>query len=738
MSEFADLLARAGAGARGDSFKMRCPSHDDTNPSLQVTKRADGSAQVKCWSAGCDPREIRKALGLSTGKGPSRDSAIHPGAYRIPNPPAKAPDVSAAPVVKKLSAEYPYHDQSGVVLATKCRYEPKGFGWTRVDDSGTKHYRLDAAGQPALPLYRLPEVLDAVAAQRTVWMAEGEKDANNLAAIGITATTNPEGAGVTKWPEHRLLPLTGADVLVLPDNDPIGFAYGDALAAALLPLAASVRVLHLPGLLPKGDVSDWLANGGTREALETLADNVPPMRPIRVRDGAAILDDLVAAIKRYVVLSDDAAVAAALWVLHTHCFAGSHMFTGYLAISAPTRAAGKTTLLDILSALVARPHRADSISAAALFRRIDCGRGVGKQTSEIPTVFLDELDAVFGNGGARGSEKSEGLRGVLNSGFRKGGTYTICVGEANAPTDFHTWSPKALCGIGKSLPDTVADRSIPIALSRATVEELKHIEKAHHTSLAGLAPLHAEAEAWAVTAVPILLSTPEPNVGLSARQSDIWGPLLNIADLAGSGWGARARAAAHVLHADNGDSTDGRDPGSTLLSDMRDLFDTEGPSIRSARLAELLRLQEDSIWPEYSRGGPVSTHAIARLLRPYGISPVQERIGGDVVRAYFRTQCEPVFMRYLPPRLAPSPVAPCTNRVVQPEGQAVQPVQSRGGSGDTVLPQAAVVPLVPLVPLGGIHSRSAVPTAPTAPTVPGGMPPLSFLPDPDGLQPLPF
>ena len=53
-------------------------------------------------------------------------------------------------------------------------------------------------GAPKGPniLYRLPELLAAPATE-PIWICEGEKDANSVAALGLIATTNPGGAG--KW-----------------------------------------------------------------------------------------------------------------------------------------------------------------------------------------------------------------------------------------------------------------------------------------------------------------------------------------------------------------------------------------------------------------------------------------------------------------------------------------------------------------------------------------------------------
>lgn len=168
------------------------------------------------------------------------------------------------------------------------------------------------------------------------------------------------------------------------------------------------------------------------------------------------------------------------------------------------------------------------------------------------------------------------------------------------------------------------------------------------------AQLRDRAADWARVAVPRLLDTDDPELdGLSARQVDIWGPLFAIADYCGGDWPTKARSSALALHRERGDSTDGRDAGVALLADLRELFDSEGAEfIRSSRLAELLRMQEDRPWPEFTRGGTISTSAIARLLKPYGIVPRQERIGGEKCRAYWFADCREPFKRYLPPREA--------------------------------------------------------------------------------------
>src|SRR5262249_36617710 len=107
-------------------------------------------------------------------------------------------------------------------------------GWP----AGKERATLPAAD---LVLYRLPEVIIAIAEGRSIYVVEGEKDADNLAALGLVATTNPMGAG--KWLQEFTETLHGADVVVIGDNDPAGRQHAEQVAAALHGVARRVRVL---------------------------------------------------------------------------------------------------------------------------------------------------------------------------------------------------------------------------------------------------------------------------------------------------------------------------------------------------------------------------------------------------------------------------------------------------------------------------------------------------------------
>ena len=107
-------------------------------------------------------------------------------------------------------------------------------------------------------LYRLPELLAADPSE-TVYVVEGEKDVETLRASELVATTNPGGA--LKWRSEYSAALRGRHVAILSDHDDVGRLHAEQVARALSGVAASVRVVDLPGLAEHGDVSDWLATG---------------------------------------------------------------------------------------------------------------------------------------------------------------------------------------------------------------------------------------------------------------------------------------------------------------------------------------------------------------------------------------------------------------------------------------------------------------------------------------------
>ncbi|MDA1044828.1 MAG: DUF3987 domain-containing protein, partial [Verrucomicrobia bacterium] len=169
-----------------------------------------------------------------------------------------------------ITAEYNYSDETGALLFQTVRMEPKSFR-QRHRNGGTD-WTWNLEGVRRVP-YRLPELLEGVKAGRVIFIVEGEKDADRLTAEGMVATCNPMGAG--KWDDSYSALMRGAKrVIVVPDNDQPGRDHADAVAASLRAVGVDdVRILTLPNLPEKGDVSTWLDAGHSIDDLKSLAKN---------------------------------------------------------------------------------------------------------------------------------------------------------------------------------------------------------------------------------------------------------------------------------------------------------------------------------------------------------------------------------------------------------------------------------------------------------------------------------
>ena len=250
------ILSRLnGVKPCGNGWKALCPAHDDQKQSLHVSEGKDGRVLIHCH-AGCSVNNICRALGIDLGD-------LFP-----PKPKVYAGGKS--PVV----ATYDYRDTNGKLLFQVCRTADKRFFQRRPDGKGGW---LNGLGGIQPVLYRLPEVLQALKQGETIFIPEGEKDVDNLARLGLAATCNPMGAG--KWRDHYSEHLKGAKAVILPDNDEPGRKHAQQVAQSLYGKAVSVRVLELPELAEKGDVSDWLTAGGTKDELLRLAAECPEWRP---------------------------------------------------------------------------------------------------------------------------------------------------------------------------------------------------------------------------------------------------------------------------------------------------------------------------------------------------------------------------------------------------------------------------------------------------------------------------
>ena len=359
---------------------------------------------------------------------------------------------------------------------------------------------------------------------------------------------------------------------------------------------------------------------------------------------ADLLTKITGFIRRYVVMSEDEALAVALWVLHTHTFAVADV-SPTISINSAEKRSGKTLLLDVLSLIVARPWRTARVTAGVLVR------SVAKKPP--PTLLLDESDAAFK--GPR--EYTEALRGILNAGYQRGGVTSLLVKKRGdwEPRDFEVFAPKAIAGIGK-LPDTVADRSIPIVLRRREAGEAR--ERFRRRDVLKLSePLRKEIISWAEQCVASLTdATPTLPEELDDRAADIWEPLLAIVELAGGDLLAQAQAAA--LSLSTGNDREDNSLGVKLLSDIRAVFrEKDKDRFFSHDLVESLLDMKDAPWGDV-RGEPINERTLAKMLIPYEIKPHQIRIGAETRKGYLRSDFADAWRRYVTDPPTPDPPTP--------------------------------------------------------------------------------
>jgi predicted P-loop ATPase/5S rRNA maturation endonuclease (ribonuclease M5) len=182
---------------------------------------------------------------------------------------AEPTPAKAKPARGNVEASYVYTNAEYQPVHRTLRWRnPKRFSQQRFEN-GKWIGGKGALNGVERVLYHMPEVLRA----DEVVITEGEKDADRLRSLGFTATTNPEGA--KKWQSSFAEVLAGKQVIILPDNDAAGRGHVEKIAASLHGKAASVKVLELEGLPPKGDVSDWLDAGHKPEELRELIAGVP-------------------------------------------------------------------------------------------------------------------------------------------------------------------------------------------------------------------------------------------------------------------------------------------------------------------------------------------------------------------------------------------------------------------------------------------------------------------------------
>ncbi|WP_418330931.1 phage/plasmid primase, P4 family [Ruminococcus sp.] len=229
-----------------NSYMVTCPCHNDNTQSLCISED-NGKILLNCF-AGCRAEDITRAIGLSM-----RDL------FQSPPQGSKTP--------KPASIEYRYGDRLKKIRFykwTNGKWQ-KSFCWQHKDNNGSWQ---KGRGGINPPLYN-QEILSNTAADNTVYIVEGEKDANTMTdKLGLLAVSAPDGATKgnkgKKWDKRFNSLFTGVNVVIIPDNDEAGRNFASLVANELLTVAHSVKVLDLctewENLKEKGDITDIYEN----------------------------------------------------------------------------------------------------------------------------------------------------------------------------------------------------------------------------------------------------------------------------------------------------------------------------------------------------------------------------------------------------------------------------------------------------------------------------------------------
>jgi hypothetical protein len=378
------------------------------------------------------------------------------------------------------------------------------------------------------------------------------------------------------------------------------------------------------------DLSDLLLSPTSPSWADGTTHSTPPPG----FDGSkfAVVDLVHRVVERHVWLTQIQRVAATLWILHTHVY-DHFQVTPRLALVSPVRGCGKTVLVELIEALVPKPEKSDTITAAAIYHIID---------ERHPTVLLDEGDNIGLTLAPNGI-----YRAVLNSGHRRGGCRTILY--KGQPRRFSTHAPLVVAGIGR----------FPLPLMhRAVVLEMERYDGSGELQrFTGLDPvidyIFGRLRSWSLE-VEQLDAEPQLPPQLRNRQADNWRPLIAIADTFGPEWGRLARDAAIAFARAQQDE----DAGVLLLHDIRCIFDQRRVDrLFSEELVAALNDISDSMWCEWR--GPqgeqqprrLSQSALAQMLMPFGIRPrtiweLHRSAGSKSKKGYLRLQFDGAWRSY--------------------------------------------------------------------------------------------
>lgn len=280
FEEITDKFEIDKKSKRVDRVQAKCPCHNDKNASLTISHMGDKTFMY--CHAGCETGDILESVGLKMSD--------------LYDQPLQQDSKSNGNIEKN----YKFFEENGDLAYEKIRFKGKKFSHRRYENGvevwglsegvytetfpGSNSYSMkDRPGAKELwfperehILYNLPNLIEGVKNGQTVYIVEGEKDADNVIKRGLIATTTSIGATKgdlgKKWLKSFNKYFKGANVVLVPDNDKPGMAFMDHVAKQLKSVANSVKIIELPGLATKGDISDWLEAGNDIYDLNNIVE----------------------------------------------------------------------------------------------------------------------------------------------------------------------------------------------------------------------------------------------------------------------------------------------------------------------------------------------------------------------------------------------------------------------------------------------------------------------------------
>jgi hypothetical protein len=587
----------------------------------------------------------------------------------------------------KDRTEFVYTDESGAVLFAVERIEGgkrgKTFRQKRPDPEHSGQWVWNTDGVPVVP-YRLPEVIEAIAAGHPVLIVEGERKADLLWSWGVAATCNAGGA--KKWKAEHSAYLKDADLVLVPDDDDAGWQHINLVGASLTGIAKRIRVLKLPNIRPKGDIVNWAVDGGTREQLDALLDQTQEWKASPTADEAsksekgkakaqAREDELLDALAKAQGLDYDRQRKAAAKELGVSARAlddqvkarredaqVAPLYGHWIVEPWPEVVEGDSLLRDIIKRIKRNVIISDD-GALVIALWVMLSWVHDEVAVYSPILNVNSAEPESGKSTVMGIIRFLMPKCIASVEISAAALYrsikrwqpSFCfdefddvMGDASNNNKYelrsvinsgHTRGTGVVRCIGDDkVPEvfsTFAPKALgmsgkklpPATLSRCIFVELRRrkkdedVEKFAHIDDSELADLRRRLRRWAIDNQDTLRDAkPSMPEELTNRRADNWGLLLAIADLCSGVEKFGDKARAAAVKIEG--KADTRTLGVRLLGDIKSLFDAdpEAHCMSSAIIITGLVDDPEKPWAEFSRGKALTQNRLAKLLGAYRIT----------------------------------------------------------------------------------------------------------------------